>query len=743
MLFSSLLPLPLFRETFASQGDASPGVVCASKKDQTLKSGKVIVVFIGAVSLEDLISGERSTIQSLINRGALGIMNVRTGGFFSAEYAYATIGAQDRAMATSKGGEAFVENEILETGPAGEIFLRRTGFKAPSGSVVVLDFASLLRVNSRSGQDPALGTLGSYLESQGKKGVIIGNADNDKPGREIALALMNKRGFLSAGQIGTEVVKADPERVYGIKTDHQGILQALLDYLPTMDCLFMETGDLSRLEKARDLILPDQKKRLKKLALGELDMFLRQLTSEVNLDENLLLLVSTHPSRESVQQGDTLTPVLALGPGFDRGLLYSASTRQPGIITLFDLQPTILSALTLETPTELQGRPLTVVTHPAPVGFLQAANTRIIRVNQDRAPILKGFVVVQIILIFSTLAVVLFVPKKPAIYRILRVLVAGITTAPLFLLLLPLINTGGVGIITLTLLFITISLGMLALSKPFSPPRLPGLVAMFTALALLVDTVNHSALMSQSVLGFSPVGGARYYGLGNEYLGILLGASITGVTVLLDSVRYKAPVYYACLLFFAACAYFSAAPWFGSNFGGGIALIVSYLLIILLLAKTKWSRRRLILTAVTGAVLIAVVLGLIDLMHSTGDQSHIGRFFFNIRQNGPKAAIPIILRKLRMNLKLLEYTIWTKAFLSFLIVLGVLSFRPSGKLAELAERYPHFFKGFWSVVVGSIVALFINDSGIVAAATSLLYPFMTLLSIVLADLGDSLGAARD
>jgi uncharacterized membrane protein len=90
-----------------------------------------------------------------------------------------------------------------------------------------------------------------------------------------------------------------------------------------------------------------------------------------------------------------------------------------------------------------------------------------------------------------------------------------------------------------------------------------------------------------------------------------------------------------------------------------------------------------------------------------------------------------------MNLKLLEYTIWTKALLSFLAVLLVLTYRPSGKLAEIAERYPFFLKGFWSAVIGSVVALLVNDSGIVAAATSLLYPVMTVLTIVVRDLSSA------
>ena len=99
--------------------------------------------------------------------------------------------------------------------------------------------------------------------------------------------------------------------------------------------------------------------------------------------------------------------------------------------------------------------------------------------------------------------------------------------------------------------------------------------------------------MKESILGFSPVGGARYYGIGNEYLGILLGASVTGATILMDWTRRKTLFFYLSILFYAAITYFAAAPWFGSNFGGGVSLSVTYLLIMLLFSRKKRSAAEL------------------------------------------------------------------------------------------------------------------------------------------------------
>lgn len=719
---------------FCLNGGALPSLTTA---EAVSPPGKVLVLLVNATSLTDLAEAPAPTLHALMNQGALGMMNVRTGGSFSPENAYATIGAKDRAVGSSRAGQAFNEEEITDHGQAGQVFARRTGITPPPGSIVILDYPYLLRANTRFGQEAGLGTLGEYLKNQGKKGAVIGNADTDEPGREIALALMDKEGIVHAGQVGEELVRKNPRKIYGRQTNYSQVLAAIRSFLPTTDCLLVETGDTSRLEKGRDLIIPSRRKVLINGALQDLDEFLGELWPEISQENLLLLIVSAYPSKEAIAQGDTLTPVLAVGPGFSPGLLYSPSTRQPGIISIFDLQSTLFTALGLKAPDDLQGRPLSTVSHADPLGYLQKANNRLIMVNKDRSPVLKGFVVIQIILILGALASIFLRPRRYLYYQILSALLTGITAVPLGLLALPLFKLEGVLATTLYLLFVTMSAGALSFCKKLSPPRLSGLLALVTACAVLLDTMAYSPLMKESILGFSPVGGARYYGIGNEYLGILLGASVTGTTILMDWTRRKTLLYYLCPLFYLAITYFAVAPRFGSNFGGGISLTVTYLLMLLLFSPKKRSRRRIILIALAGAILVVTVVGANDLFKATGDQSHIGRLAANIRQNGVRVAAPIILRKARMNLKLLEYTIWTKALLSFLAVLLVLTYRPSGKLAEIAERYPFFLKGFWSAVIGSVVALLVNDSGIVAAATSLLYPVMTVLTIVVRDLSSA------
>ena len=51
-------------------------------------------------------------------------------------------------------------------------------------------------------------------------------------------------------------------------------------------------------------------------------------------------------------------------------------------------------------------------------------------------------------------------------------------------------------------------------------------VSFTTLLALNVDLLTGATMIKSSVLGYDPMAGARYYGVGNEYMGVMIGCSI-------------------------------------------------------------------------------------------------------------------------------------------------------------------------------------------------------------------------
>ena len=135
-------------------------------------------------------------------------------------------------------------------------------------------------------------------------------------------------------------------------------------------------------------------------------------------------------------------------------------------------------------------------------------------------------------------------------------------------------------------------------------------------------------------------------------------------------------------------------------------------------------------------ILIFIVSGIItgiaylDYIEVLGQKTHIGRAFNLILEGNYSGFKEIIIRKIAMNLKLLRWNIWTKVLLGFLCYLLFIFLHPGGKLEKVIKKYPELSVGFYSSLLASFVAMIVNDSGVVAAATILFFPILTLLYLI-------------
>ena len=80
-----------------------------------------------------------------------------------------------------------------------------------------------------------------------------------------------------------------------------------------------------------------------------------------------------------------------------------------------------------------------------------------------------------------------------------------------------------------------------------------------------------------------------------------------------------------------------------------------------------------------------------------------------------------------MNIKLAQTSVWVNILLAGIAVIGVLIFRPSEHFKRIASKYPIIFKGFIASMVGCVVSLLVNDSGIVAASTASIYILIPII----------------
>src|SRR5690606_1943437 len=129
-------------------------------------------------------------------------------------------------------------------------------------------------------------------------------------------------------------------------------------------------------------------------------------------------------------------------------------------------------------------------------------------------------------------------------------------------------------------------------------------LSLATAAALVADVTQGAPLIKSSLLGYDPITGARFYGIGNEYMGVLIGTTLVGATGLLDRFPRRSWLRWAILGLFALVAAVLAAPSLGVNVGGTIAASSGFAATALLLWRGRLTWRAVALAGVVAALVL-------------------------------------------------------------------------------------------------------------------------------------------
>ena len=701
--------------------------------DFPVQPGKVVLVLIDRTGINDLDNENLHHLNRLIGSGAVGLMNSNTAGNNTPENTHATIGAGGPLLATGTSAFGYSIAGTIDGKPVADEYLRRTGHHPPDNAVVQLAVARIHRLNANTPYPSVPGALGQALVAAGLDTAVLGNSDNNQnPRRNGVLVAMDNQGVVTGGIVDESLLINDPHFPGGHRTDYDLMLQRFIQYYRDYDFIVLELGDLARIEDARDHFFDAVLARQRTVALERIDAFLGQVSSVMEHDRDMLIIIAPTPGGQTLAQHNYLPPIILNGPGVQPGLLISPTTQRPGIIKSTDIAPTILAYYQLTQSAEFQGRPLRAMPGEKTVTALKTLQGELALTYKARPQLLKNYVLAQLVLIGVSL---FFVFKNPASgVNVLKPFLLAVMSVPLALLLLPLLPQASLTALVTQLLALTALITWLTIVASRNKSLDPFLfICSATAVLILTDIMLGSPLMKTSVLGYDPIVGARFYGIGNEYMGILLGSVIIGATALVHRGRGRRNLFLVLTgIVFMFTLYAVASPGLGTNVGGTIAGTGGFLVTMLLLLNIKITRRVL---GLIGGGIATVVLGFItyDLTRPTELQSHIGRQASLILAGGPEEIVNIITRKWEMNKKLIRYTIWSRIFLASLGALALLFYFPVGVMQSIREGYPDLYKGFIGVVVVSILAFLFNDSGVVAAATTMIFGAPPLIYLILAE----------
>ncbi|MBV9205267.1 MAG: hypothetical protein JO037_07650, partial [Actinobacteria bacterium] len=219
------------------------------------------------------------------------------------------------------------------------------------------------------------------------------------------------------------------------------------------------------------------------------------------------------------------------GPGYRAGLLDSASTRQPGLVVLTDLTPTVLGWLGGAVPAGAVGAPLTRAGRgplAATVRWLTGrdAAEQVWRSTHNVffwAYALAGAAVLAAIGLALPGAAEDQRRRRARWWRVAGVFAAAVPAGTFLANLVPWpASAHPAGWLYGVSAALALVVGLVALRGPWRRDPLGpfGAVCLFTLVVLGVDVMTGSRLQLETPFGLSVLEAGRFYGIGNEALGI-------------------------------------------------------------------------------------------------------------------------------------------------------------------------------------------------------------------------------
>jgi hypothetical protein len=483
-----------------------------------------------------------------------------------------------------------------------------------------------------------------------------------------------------------------------------------------------------------------------------------------------------------------LRVIIVTGPGYAGGLLVASSTRQPGLVTLTDVPPTVLGWLGTPVPAAVTGSPIQAGPRASLAGTVQMLLQQDAAAQVYRQTVATFFLLIGFggALLFAVIAALRWVPsprwapsrrrppagqRAPAIQpgmstqpalagrrtagatdartavataaRTAGLWLASIPAGTFLASLVPWWSQPHPAAVLYTLAAAWAALiAAAALAGPWRPDPLgpPGLVAAVTLGVLAADLMTGSHLARDTPFGLTPLGSGRFYGLGNSAV-VIYGVSAVLTAAWLGGILSRRGQRTAALVCMATvtglAAVVSGWPGFGAKVGGTIAMLPGFVLFLIAAVGIRITARRLVLAAVSGLLLVAVFALASYLLPVTG-HSDIGVFAGQALHG---QAGPTLRRKISSNLNSLGgnpfvLVIPAALVLAGLVLAGLATGRPARLratlLARACQQVPLLLPALATSWLIAVLCWFAEDNGVTVPAFGAPFALSLVIAIVCA-----------
>jgi hypothetical protein len=709
---------------------------------------RTLIVTIPRVSWSELREADMPNLHWLMEQGAVGLMPV----------AKPSDADPDRTWVTLAAGRAAVSSPDMGVPRPWD----RGGMK--------IDIARLAEANRRAHTGAVPSMMGEMIQMFIGATAVIGADPASRASCRGLAVLADVRGGVDGGVVGGQLLSQGKG---GVALDRSRVSAAVRDAVAHYRVILLDLSDPARADAARPPTANGPLSGPKSAALRATDAMIGDAVKALKGHRTLVAVLSPvcpnyrdrdarvlgsvvlcevaragaiSSPRESMADAPADLAAISAKPGRS-GLLTSASTSgcavaaQPalgcaGLVTAADLAPTLARWWGVPTPIgepepetwpwreafarAVRGHALSVVPASDSLSRLDQLDRVLADRYRLRVPMAKWYVAYALFVLAAGLGLA---GRGRAWLRIGGAKVLGLAFVPVGLAIAAPVPPGHDAAYLIVALLAAGAIALIAHGQETRSCPTGLAVAMLLGSGIIVsDVLAGSPLMRKSALEMGVMMGSRFYGIGNEYMGSLVGMTTIGLGALLQ-VRPQAGRVCALLGVFVALAI--GAPFWGANWGGSLTAAVGLATLWLLCLPRVRPRH---LAAVAALLLASVALPpLLDLVRPAAERSHIGAAVSALLAGQAGELSDTILRKAGIARHVIRAAPWCAPGALLCALVFWLQLRPGAPARRALSGQRALSAGIAASLIAGVVAMFVNDSGPAAGFGAILAALATVV----------------
>lgn len=425
---------------------------------------------------------------------------------------------------------------------------------------------------------------------------------------------------------------------------------------------------------------------------NRIDIFKRYL--EHYKKDQIIILPKALAKEDKYLLNRNLVPIIYIN-GEDKGVLTSLSTKREGYVALEDISVQLKSTYGFSQKTDI-GNTFKIINEDNPVKVIS-------KIYKETMNLFIITYIFHGLLYLSQLYFAIYILKhknkkeNPWILFIY----CFISIVIIMSLILGMFSVHrNIGLYLILITFISYFLTKFIISKE---KDLVKKVSITTYTLIILGIIFYPKMIYNSYIGFNNlVYGARYYGLNNGIMGVLLISSILSFFSISKTIKNKNTKVLVGIIIFSLNM-LALSTNFGANTGGFITSVALFIMMMYALLFSERYNIKIMLLFFLGGIILFGINMIFD--NNSGDKSHAIEFFYRLKNNGFKEFIVMSSFKAR---ELLTLTI-LPPFSIVLISQGVIL----NKLKELFIINKKIKKEAMIVIITSLIGFIINDTGVI------------------------------